>query len=283
MIKQRYFKLGSKVILYITLCIMAFLSLFPVLFTLFASFQTQVELFRNMFPFTIRSLIPTSFTLGNYIGIFVEYNFWRPVFNTLFVTVVTIFLSCLFNSIASFAYTCFNFKGRFIFYGLSLISFMVPFEAIAIPLYTVANKLKMINTYGGMIIPAVADGLVIFLFIQFFKDLPKSLIDAALVDGASWVTIYVRILIPIAIPVFITAGLMVFMSQWNSYMWPLLVARSKEIRTIQISISEFTGEYTVRWTYIYAASVISAIIPISLFLPFQRYFIDGITAGSVKG
>lgn len=88
---------------------------------------------------------------------------------------------------------------------------------------------------------------------------------------------------PISVPIFITAGLMIFMNQWNSYMWPLLVARSKEIRTIQIAISAFSGERAIQWTYIFAASLVSAGIPICLFLPFQKYFVEGITAGSVKG
>lgn len=184
---------------------------------------------------------------------------------------------------AGFAFTCFEFKGKKFFYPLVLISFMVPFEAIAIPLYNVANGLGMVDTYAGMIIPAIADGLVTFLFIQFFKDIPPSLVEAARVDGAKWPTIFVKVIIPISIPVFVTAGLMIFMNQWNSYMWPLLVARSKEIRTIQIAISQFSGERSIQWTYIYAGSLISAIIPICLFLPFQKYFVEGITAGSVKG
>ena len=128
----------------------------------------------------------------------------------------------------------------------------------------------MVDTYAGMIIPAIADGLVTFLFIQFFKDIPPSLIEAARVDGAKWPVIFTKIIMPISVPVFITAGLMIFMNQWNSYLWPLLVAR-------------FSGERSIKWTYIYAGSMISAIIPIALFLPFQKYFVEGITAGSVKG
>ncbi|MDD3278557.1 MAG: carbohydrate ABC transporter permease [Lachnospiraceae bacterium] len=215
--------------------------------------------------------------------IFTQYSFWKPILNTMIVTIATIVLGCVINSMAGFAFTCFKFKGKKIFYPLVLVSFMVPFEAIAIPLYDVANKLHMVDSYAGMIIPAVADGLVTFLFIQFFKDIPPSLVEAARVDGAKWPAIFVKIIVPISKPIFVTAGLMIFMNQWNSYMWPLLVARSKEIRTIQIAISQFTGERSVQWTYIYAASLISAIIPISLFLPFQKYFVEGITAGSVKG
>lgn len=276
-------RITKKVFIYIVLAIMTFASLFPILFGLSASLRTQEDLFKNMFPFTIRSLLPTNLTFENYIGIFTEYNFWQPIANTLIVTAVTIVLGCIINSMAGFAFTCFEFKGKKFLYPLVLISFMVPFEAIAIPLYNIAFKLHMVDTLSGMIIPAIADGLVTFLFIQFFKDIPPSLVEAARVDGAKWPTIFVKIIMPISVPVFITAGLMIFMNQWNSYLWPLLVARSKEIRTLQIALSQFSGERTIKWTYIYAGSMISAIIPITLFLPFQKYFVEGITAGSVKG
>ncbi|MEY8353109.1 carbohydrate ABC transporter permease [Lachnospiraceae bacterium 54-53] len=281
--KLRQKQTFKNVILYIVLVIMAIASLFPIFFCVSSSLRTQEELFQNMFPFTLKSLIPTNVTFQNYVDIFRDYAFWRPIINTLIVTVMTIVLGCGINSLAAFAFTCFNFKGKKLIYPLVLVSFMVPFEAIAIPLYNVANSMHMVDTYAGMIVPAIADGLVTFLFIQFFKDIPGSLIEAARVDGAKWPAIFIKIIIPISIPVFITAGLMIFMNQWNSYLWPLLVARSKEIRTLQIAISQFTGERSVRWTYIYAGSVISAIIPIALFLPFQKYFVQGITAGSVKG
>lgn len=280
-LKQK--RITKKLAIYIALVVMTVVSLFPVIFCLSASLRTQEDLFKNMFPFTIKSLLPTELTAVNYIAIFTEYDFWRPIVNTLIVTILTILLGCVINSMAGFAFTCFEFKGKKIFYPLVLVSFMVPFEAIAIPLYSVADTFGMVDTYAGMIIPAIADGLVTFLFIQFFKDIPPSLIEAARVDGAKWPVIFTKIILPISVPVFITAGLMIFMNQWNSYLWPLLVARSKEIRTIQIAISQFSGERSIKWTYIYAGSMISAIIPIALFLPFQKYFVEGITAGSVKG
>ena len=280
-LKQK--RITKKLAIYIALVVMTVVSLFPVIFCLSASLRTQEDLFKNMFPFTIKSLLPTELTAVNYIAIFTEYDFWRPIVNTLIVTILTILLGCVINSMAGFAFTCFEFKGKKIFYPLVLVSFMVPFEAIAIPLYSVADTFGMVDTYAGMIIPAIADGLVTFLFIQFFKDIPPSLIEAARVDGAKWPVIFTKIIMPISVPVFITAGLMIFMNQWNSYLWPLLVARSKEIRTIQIAISQISGERSIKWTYIYAGSMISAIIPIALFLPFQKYFVEGITAGSVKG
>ena len=272
-----------NILAYAVLIIMVFVSLFPVLFCLSASLRSQEDLFRNMFPFTASSLIPSQITGENYVLLFKDYEFYRPIINTLVVTVCCIILGCLVNSIAAFAFTTFNFRGKRILYAVVLISFMVPFESIAIPLYDVAHKLNLVDTYGGMVIPAIADGLVAFLFIQFFKDIPSALIEAARVDGASWMHIFFRIIMPISVPVFVTAGLMIFMNQWNSYMWPLLVARSKEIRTIQIAIAALSGERSIKWTMIYAGALLSAIIPMALFLPFQKYFVEGITAGSVKG
>ena len=276
-------KVLSKVLIYLVLIIMVIISLFPLVYCLSASLRTQEDLFQSLFPFSFKALIPGKITLENYVIIFTEYSFWRPILNTLIVTGLTIVLGCLVNSIAGFAFTCFDFKGKKILYALVIVSFMVPFESIAIPLYDVASKLNIVDSYAGMIVPAIADGLVAFLFIQFFKDIPIALVEAARVDGASWPRIFLRIIMPISVPIFVTAGLMIFMNQWNSYMWPLLVARSKEIRTIQIAISAFRGERGIQWTYIFAASLISASIPICLFLPFQKYFVEGITAGSVKG
>ncbi len=180
----------SKILIYIVLIVMVIVSLFPIIFCLSASLRTQEDLFQNMFPFSFKALIPTKITFENYVIIFTKYEFWRPILNTVIVTACTIFFGCLVNSIAGFAFTCFEFKGKKILYGLVLISFMVPFESIAIPLYDVANKMKMVDTYAGMIVPAIADGLVAFLFIQFFKDIPVALIEAARVDGASWPRIF---------------------------------------------------------------------------------------------
>jgi len=273
----------NKILLYGVLVIMSIVALFPILFCISASLRTQENLFQSMFPFTWRSLVPTEITFNNYITIFRDFNFIRPIINSLIVTIATIILGCFFNSIAAFALTSFQFRGRTFVRLLIMVSFMVPFEAIAIPLYSVVDSLGLVNTYAGMILPAAADGLVAFLFIQFFKDIPTSFIEAARIDGAKWPHIYFKIIMPICVPVFITAGLMIFMNQWNSYLWPLLVGRAKEIRTLQIALSEFRGEYAIQWTYIYAGSAISALIPIILFLPLQKYFVEGITAGGVKG
>ena len=160
---------------------------------------------------------------------------------------------------------------------------MVPFEAIAIPLYNVATMFGMVDTYAGMVVPAIADGLVTFLFIQFFKDIPPSLIEAARVDGAKWPTIFTKIIVPISVPVFITAGLMIFMNQWNSYLWPLMVTNKTSMRTVQVGITMLNFADGNPYGPIMAASMVVIIPSFLIFLFFRKQIVAGMMAGGVKG
>lgn len=269
--------------LYICLIIIAILTLFPLLWGISASLRDDKELYAYVMPFTIHTMIPVKFTLKSYVELFTKYGFLKPVINTVYVTGVSIFFGCILNSVAAFAFAMFDFKFKKPLFTLVLLSFMIPFEAIALPLYQVVDKMKMVNTYQGMILPSIASGLVLFLFVQFFKDTPGELLDAARVDGANIGQVYVKILMPLSKPIFITAGLMIFMDQWNSYLWPLLIARSKDIRTIQIALTQFNTEHSTAWSALYAGSMFSALIPLCLFLPLQKYFVQGITSSGVKG
>lgn len=270
-------------IIYIVLILIAIITLFPLVWGLSASLRADTELYSYIMPLSIHTLIPVKITLKSWIELFTKYKFLRPVMNTVFVTAVTIILGCILNSIAAFAFAMFNFKGKKILFTLVLLSFMIPFEAIALPLYQVADGMGMVDTYQGMIIPGIASGLVMFLFVQFFRDIPADLLDAARVDGANIRTIFIKILMPLSKPIFITAGLMLFMDQWNSYLWPLLIARSKDIRTIQIALSAFTTEHSTAWSALYAGSMFAALVPLCLFLPLQKYFVEGITSSGIKG
>lgn len=276
-------KIIKKFFLYICLVFVAILTLFPLIWGISASLRDDMELYSYIKPFTIHTLIPVEFTIQSYVELFTEYNFLTPVINTLIVTGISILFGCIINSIAAFAFAMFDFKFKKVIFTLVLLSFMIPFEAIAMPLYKIADAMNMVDTYQGMILPSIASGLVLFLFVQFFKDIPADLLDAARVDGANLFKIYVGILMPLSKPIFITAGLMIFMDQWNSYLWPLLIARSREIRTIQIALTSFSTEHGTAWSALYAGSMFSALIPLLLFLPLQKYFVQGITSSGVKG
>ena len=271
------------IILYTVLICIAIFTLFPLVFALVSSLRSDTEIYKYAMPFTIRTLIPVEPTLDSYITLFRDFHFLRALMNSLTVVIVLVPCGCLINSIAAMAFSMFEFKGKNILFAVFMVSFMIPFEAIAIPLYNLVNKLGWVDTKQALIIPALANGLVLFLFRQFFKDIPSSLLEAARVDGASWLTIYFKIIMPNSIPVFITAGLMLFVQQWNAHMWPLLVARSQESRTIMITLALLKMEDQTLWSCMYAGSILSIIIPVALFLPLQKYFVEGVTSSGVKG
>ena len=273
----------NTAVIYAVLIIITIITIFPLLWGLASSLRPDEELFQYIMPFSAKTFIPQKLTFNSYIRLFTEFNFLRPILVTLAVTVITIFFGCIVNGIAAFSFAMFSFKFKKVIYTIVLLSFMIPFEAIAMPLYNAVNQFGWVDTLHGIIVPSIADGLVLFLFTQFFRDIPVSLIEAARVDGASWGTVYLKIIVPSSVPVFVTAGLMTFMNQWNSYLWPLLVARSRNIQLIQIAISSFRGERNTLWACLYAGSIISAFIPLFLFLPFQKNFVQGIISSGVKG
>ena len=277
------YKTRTKVLLYAVLIVISVVTLFPLLWAFSASLRTDKELFQYTVPFTYHTIVPVVPTFASYVQLFTQFNFLQPMVNTLVLVVILIPLGCLINSVAAFAFATFNFRFKGLLYAIVLASFMIPFEAIAMPLYNVVDGMGLVDTWAGLVLPAIASGLVLFLFTQFFKDIPPSLIEAGRIDGANLAQIFFRIIMPSSVPVFITAGLMIFMDQWNAYLWPLLVARSKNVQTIQIALSSFKMERQTLWSCMYAGTMVSALIPLSLFLPFQKYFVQGVISSGVKG
>lgn len=275
--------IAGKIIMYTVLTIIAVIALFPLLYIIFASFRTNNEIFEYALPFTWKTLIPQSWTLSNYTAIFTEFHFGLALRNTIIVVVVLVPLSMFVSALGGFTFAFFDFKGKSILFAFCLVSFMVPTDSIALPLYNLISQMDLVNSYWSLIFPSAASGLAMFLFTQFFKDIPRSLLEAARIDGASWLQIFLNIVLPLSVPVSITAGLMVFVNEWNNFFWPLLATRTEEVRTIQVALSYFSDENEVYFSYIFAASAISAIVPILLFLPLQKYFVQGIASSGVKG
>ncbi|HKL80003.1 MAG TPA: carbohydrate ABC transporter permease [Mobilitalea sp.] len=273
----------GKIAIVMVLLFIAFVSLFPMLYTLAGSFRTNVEIFKYALPFSIRTILPVEWTFENYYLLFTKYKFWQPILNTLILICILLPSGILINSVAAFAFSSFEFKFKKQLYVFFILSFMIPGNALTMPLYRLISDLKLMDTRAAMVLPGIASGFLLFLFVQFFKDIPASLIEAARVDGAKWRTVYSKIILPLSKPVVITAGLMLFMGEWNSYLWPLLVARSKDIQTIQMALSDFSTQYTTSWSLILAGAMVSAVIPIFMFLPLQKYFVQGIASTGVKG
>ncbi|MDF2962551.1 MAG: transporter permease [Paenibacillus sp.] len=272
----------TKTIMYLLQIIIAFIIVFPLFFAVVSSLRPLHDIYKYVSPVTWQTFLPINPTWEAYLNLFTERNFGKVLYNTFFVSILTVIFGIWFGSMAAFAFSKFQFKGKQALFGLVLLTFMIPFEVIAIPLYGLVNTLGWIDTYYGLIVPAVANGLVIFLYRQFFLDLPDSLIESARMDGAPWWKIYTSVVMPLCKPVTISAGLMLFLSQWESFMWPLIATRSKEYKVIQVALSDFTTEHATLWNEMYAVSVIAVIIPILLLLPLQRFFIQGVSSTGIK-
>jgi len=273
----------SEIIRIALIFLFAIFILLPLIWAMVSAFKPMDRIMTDAIPLSWKTFIPTPFTLDafKYLS---ESNFRQSILLTVFVGIVTVFVGLLLNSMAGFSFAIFNFPGKKILFTIVIITFLIPFEAIAIPLYMLVRKLGWINTIYALIIPAISNGLTIFLFRQFFLGIPNDLKEAAIIDGAGWFRIYWQIYLPLAKPAAISAGLLLFLSQWQAFVWPLLATQSANLRMVQVWIAYSTvTEYTVIWNYLLAAGVITAIIPIILIFPLQKFFVKGVSTSGLKG
>ena len=267
---------------YIALLFAAFLILMPVIWFLTSSFRGNNEVFANLNPFSLKKMLFGSYSLVNYQTIFTKYGFAQTVSNTLIICFLTIVIGVLICSMAGYALAKMKFKGRKFMLFLVLFAIMIPFDAIAIPLYTIISKLGWIDPYQAIVLPAVANGMTIFMFTQSFKDINDSLIEAARIDGAGEFKTFWSIIMPISIPTVISGALVMFTAQWNAFMWPLLVARSNKLKMLQVALTDFQLENGTMWAELFAGITISMLIPCFILIPFQKYYIRGIGTSGMK-
>lgn len=281
--RKRAVKKGVMVLKYAALGVASFIVLMPILWFMTSSFRSNNEVFANINPFSLREMFFGTYSLENYRTIFVKYNFARTVGNTLLVCFLTITIGIFVCSMAGYALAKMDFKGKRIMMMLVLFSIMIPFDAIAIPLYSIIMKLRWIDTYKAVILPAVANGMTIFLFRQSFVDIDNSLLESARMDGAGEFRTYLQIVMPVSIPTIISGALVMFTAQWNAFMWPLLVARSDKLKMLQVALADFQLENGTMWAELFAGITISMVIPCVILIPFQKYYIRGIASSGTKG
>jgi multiple sugar transport system permease protein len=241
----------------------------------------------------VRAFLPVgdlSFT--NYFEAFERAPIGLFIFNSVLVTVVTVVLSLFLCSTAGFAFTFMEWRGRKLAFTIILATLIVPFETIAIPLLLLASKMPWIgfdgltwgwlNSYRVQIIPFIADGLTIYLFAQYFKDLPGELIEAARVEGASWWQIYRKIVMPLSGPVLATAAILKFLVMYNQYLWPLMVVQQEEYRPVMVGLQYFF-QLNIAWGEVMAYLSLITIPVLAFYLYLQKAFIASIASTGVKG
>jgi len=276
--------LVRKVIIYILLVLVVLVVWVPFMWAIAVSFSPLEKVFSNAVPFTWKALFPVDFTMQAYVDLFQMFHFWTALKNTFILSLGTVVFGGLTSALAGFAFSRFEFRGKGLLFGITLFTFMVPLEVIIIPLYIMMTELGWMNTWAALLLPGLANGLTIFLFRQFFAELPQEIIDAARVDGASWTRIFFQIVTPMSKPVMITGALVLFLGAWNSFFWPLTVTSGENMRVVQLAVAYTTGDHgIIRWNAKMAGAMLSSIVPILILLPFQRYYVRGIANTGLSG
>ncbi len=279
------------VVRYGVLVLIALIFIFPLVFMLMSSLKPDQQLLTD--TGSLRAFLPVGdISFNNYTAAFKRAPVGLFVFNSILVTGVTVALSLLLCSMAAFAFVFTHWQGRDIVLGLIVATLIVPFETIAIPLLLIASKLPWIglegvewgwlNSYRVQIVPFIADGLTIFLFVQYFKDLPGELIEAARVEGASWGQIYLRIVMPLSGPVLATAAILKFLAMYNQYLWPLMVVQEEGYRPVMVGLQYFF-QLNRAWGEIMAYLSLITVPVLVFYLVLQRAFIASIASTGVKG
>ncbi len=276
---------------YVVLTLIAIIFIFPLVFMVMSSFKPDLQLLRD--TSSIRAFLPVGdISTNNYTAAFERAPVGLFVFNSVLVTGVTVLLSLLLCSMAAFSFVFLEWKGRNILLSIIIATLIVPFETIAIPLLLLVSKLPWIgfdgfsvgwlNTYRVQIIPWIADGLTIFLFVQFFKDLPRDLIEASRVEGASWWQIYTKVVMPLSGPVIATAAILKFLVMYNQYLWPLIVVQEETYRPVMVGLQYFF-QLNTAWGEVMAYLTVITIPVLAFYLVLQRAFIASIASTGVKG
>lgn len=264
---------------YLALILVTILMLFPLIIVVLVSF-TPNEITQTWPP----KLIPSAFTLDNYIDLFGRLPIGRELLNTIvFAGAVTI-ISVFFDSLAAYGLSRVDFKGRGVLLGVLIATMMIPGMALLIPVYKLLADMGLVNSYLGIIIPRMADVGGIFLLRQFFISIPKDLDNAARIDGAGEFRIFAQIVLPNSIPAILTVGMFNFMGNWNDLLWPLIMTSRPETRTITAGLAMLTGHGSSVTPYgvVMAGALISALPLLIVFFFVQKRFVEGIAMTGMK-
>jgi lactose/L-arabinose transport system permease protein len=265
----------AAVLKHIFLMAVALMSIFPFFWMVIGATNDSKEITKGV-------LIPGSNFLKNLEGLQQTGNIFHAIINTAVITLFQVFFALLICSMAGYGFAKYPNKIRSRLFSVFLLTMMIPFAAIMIPLFTMMSSLDLIDTKISVIIASLSNTFLIFFFRQSFRSFPTEIIEAARIDGSGEFYIYFRIVIPAMRSTFAAALIYAFMKEWNNYQWPLLTLQSTASRTLTLFISNLSSAYYVDYGQIMAAVLIATIPTIIVFMTMQKQFVAGII-GSVKG
>lgn len=276
---------------YLVLTLIAAIFVFPLVFMVMSSLKPSQQLLID--SGSLRAFLPVGdISFNNYTMAFDRAPVALFVANSLFITGTTVILSLFVCSLAGFSIAILSWRGKAFVLSAILATLTVPFETIAVPLLLMSSKLPWIgmdglevgwlNSYRVQIIPFIADGLTIFLFVQYFRDIPSDLVEAARAEGASWWQVYSKVLMPLSGPIIATAAILKFLVMYNQYLWPLMVVQEEGYRPVLVGLQYFF-QLNTAWGEIMAYLSMITVPVLVFYLFLQRAFIASIASTGVKG
>ena len=284
-----------KVLGYLPMVLLALFFLFPLVFMFVSSLKPDAQILGDID--SPQAFLPVGdISTDNYVGVFERVPVARFLLNSVLVTVLIVGLGVIVNSMAGFALSRLEWRGRKVLLTVIIATLIVPFETIAIPMVYWVSKLPTIviedglpmydfgwlNSYHVQIVPFIANAFSIFLFTQYFSTIPKSFDEAARIDGAGWFTIYRKIIVPLSGPAFATVAILTFLPAWNQYLWPLMVVQQEELRPVMVGMQYFF-QVNPAWGEVMAYTSLITLPVLVMFLAFQRAFVSSIASSGVKG
>lgn len=254
----------------------ALLCLGPLLFMAMASLKPSARMLADLGSW--RAFWPSPFRPQNYATIFTRIALGRYLLNSLATALTTAGCAIVINSLAAYAFAVLRFPGRDLLFAATVALIIVPFEAIFLPLFLTVNRLGWLNSYQALIVPFIANAFYVFLFRQFFLGIPRELLEAARIDGASFFRSYRALALPLARPAVVTVGLLEFVARWNDFFWPFITLTDSAKYTAQLGLAAFFQGERTQWALVMATATVVSIPPLVLFLVLQRVLVPGIAA-----
>lgn len=271
----------GAVSVYGLLLVMALAYLIPVWVMVAGSLKPDAQVLLE--AGSLRGYFPADWSGQNYRDVFARVPFMRYLFNSTFITLSIVLCGLLVNSLAGYAFARMQWPGRDRLLLIVIALMIIPLEAIAVPLFYEVTLLGWRNTYLVQIVPFISNAFSIYLFYTFFLGLPKELEEAARIDGAGMWRIFFVIVVPNAKPVFAAVAILTFLTQWGSFLWPLMVTHSEAVRPLPLGIAAFYTLPPLQWGDIFAFGVMMVLPVLLIFLVFQRWFVRGVATTGVKG
>lgn len=274
--KKRKQNAGS-VILAIVSLLLAAIMLLPIVWAFFCSIQSESKQFASIWDW-----FKPPYTLINYPNVMAGTSVFTWFGNSLLVSVVGTVLTVILSTLAAYAIAKMHFPGKKAVYFYFMLGLMVPAEATIVPLFIEVNNMHLINTYAGLILPGVANAMMLVIAVSFFQGLPDALFEAVRLDGGGDVTIYAKIVLPLSKPIISTIALMTFLGCWNNYLWPLLCVFDDSMFTLPIGIPTLMSIERPNYVIPMTANMIASIPAIILYLVFERQIVQGISMEGIK-